>query len=372
MKIKLHELQELGEIARRHDVDVAALIAVVKVESAGQVFADVSGMQVPLIRWEGHYFYKFLKGEARNKAVAQGLANPKAGAVKNPKSQAERYAMLDRAAKIDRVAAYSSISIGAGQVMGSHWKDLGFNSPVDMLKLAVKGMSGQVELMMRFIVKNGLLDELRRRDWSAFARAYNGPAYKKNAYDTNMAKAYQWALKMLASDPTGAAPKALPAPSAPPTAGMLRMGSSGAGVRELQRLLGRAGYAVKVDGDFGPTTKKAVMAFQKAQGLEVDGVVGPATNSRIMKFKEQSENLGDEAVLELSETKSAAAGAGGGIGLVVIADKLNEVADKMVGSEMVETVASGLYAAAGLVIVGALLWGAYGYIKSRRTYEGVA
>lgn len=360
MKIKLQELAELKAIADLHKVDLAALIAVVKVESGGVAFADVSGIQVPLIRWEGHYFYKFLDGEERAKAVAQGLAHPSAGKIKNPRNQADRYALLDRAAKIDKIAAYSSISIGVGQVMGSHWKDLGFDSPLDMLKLASKGMSGQVELMMRFIVANGLLDELRRKDWSAFARAYNGPAYKKNKYDTNMAKAYTWALNLV------------PSTDSPSSAGMLRLGSIGAGVREIQRLLGRAGYSVKVDGDFGPTTKKAVMAFQKAQGLKADGVVGPVTNSRLMKFKDPSENLGDEPVLELSETKSAAAGAGSGIGLAVVADKLNEVADKMVGNQTVETLASGLYAAAGVVIVGALLWGVYGYIKSRRTYEGVA
>ncbi|PSJ48898.1 peptidoglycan-binding domain-containing protein, partial [Pseudaminobacter soli (ex Li et al. 2025)] len=93
-------------------------------------------------------------------------------------------------------------------------------------------------------------------------RGYNGPAGIKGGYHLLMAKAY--------ASKTG---KAL----ASVASGMLRMGSQGAKVRELQGLLVRAGYPVKVDGDYGPTTKKAVMAFQKARGLTIDGVAGPET-----------------------------------------------------------------------------------------------
>ena len=48
-------------------------------------------------------------------------------------------------------------------------------------------------------------------------------------------------------------------------------------VKELQRLLTRAGYSVAADGLFGEGTQKVVKKFQLARGLPVDGVVGPAT-----------------------------------------------------------------------------------------------
>jgi peptidoglycan hydrolase-like protein with peptidoglycan-binding domain len=49
-------------------------------------------------------------------------------------------------------------------------------------------------------------------------------------------------------------------------------------VAELQRLLNELGYGLTVDGDFGPLTRTAVMAFQAAHPpLEVDGLVGPKT-----------------------------------------------------------------------------------------------
>lgn len=61
---------------------------------------------------------------------------------------------------------------------------------------------------------------------------------------------------------------ALPVPNDP----ILRRGSKGDDVRELQKLLN-----VATDGDFGPATERAVKAFQVGRGLVSDGVVGPAT-----------------------------------------------------------------------------------------------
>ena len=47
---------------------------------------------------------------------------------------------------------------------------------------------------------------------------------------------------------------------------------------EIQTALKNAGfYAGSVDGKIGPKTKKAVEAFQSANGLKADGKVGPKT-----------------------------------------------------------------------------------------------
>jgi peptidoglycan hydrolase-like protein with peptidoglycan-binding domain len=52
-------------------------------------------------------------------------------------------------------------------------------------------------------------------------------------------------------------------------------------VTELQRLLRRYGYAIDVDGNFGPATEAAVRSFQAAMGLGVDGQVGPITKQAL-------------------------------------------------------------------------------------------
>jgi GH24 family phage-related lysozyme (muramidase) len=60
----------------------------------------------------------------------------------------------------------------------------------------------------------------------------------------------------------------------------LRKGNVGDEVVELQRALGRAGFAVPVvDGKFGDRTERAVRDLQIASGLLPDGVVGPKTDA---------------------------------------------------------------------------------------------
>jgi len=66
--------------------------------------------------------------------------------------------------------------------------------------------------------------------------------------------------------------------------GSIRIGDSGAAVEQLQRDLQNLGYDVGgVDGDFGPNTYKAVVAFQRDRGLTQDGegVVGSQTKNAI-------------------------------------------------------------------------------------------
>ena len=61
-------------------------------------------------------------------------------------------------------------------------------------------------------------------------------------------------------------------------AATLRVGSSGEEVKTLQTKLKRWGYYTgSIDGVFGSGTKKAVISFQKKNGLTPDGIVGPAT-----------------------------------------------------------------------------------------------
>ena len=55
----------------------------------------------------------------------------------------------------------------------------------------------------------------------------------------------------------------------------VKLGSKGTAVQALQQMLRGAGYNVATDGDFGPKTKAAVVAFQQKNGLTADGIVGP-------------------------------------------------------------------------------------------------
>lgn len=58
---------------------------------------------------------------------------------------------------------------------------------------------------------------------------------------------------------------------------MMRLGSSGDDVRQLQLTLNAKGAKLATDGVFGRATEVAVQAFQKRAGLTADGVAGPKT-----------------------------------------------------------------------------------------------
>ena len=65
----------------------------------------------------------------------------------------------------------------------------------------------------------------------------------------------------------------------------LKKGSEGKTVKALQILLigyGHSCGSCGADGDFGSATQKAVIAYQKANGLEADGIVGPLTWAKLL------------------------------------------------------------------------------------------
>lgn len=62
-----------------------------------------------------------------------------------------------------------------------------------------------------------------------------------------------------------------------PTWPELKQGAQSMAVRQLQALLNGHGASLVVDGRFGPGTRSAVLAFQKAKNIKVDGVAGPQT-----------------------------------------------------------------------------------------------
>ncbi len=263
---------QIARLATGAGLGAAVLLAVVEVESAVRTHAMVEGRAEPLIRFEGHYFDRRLSGVAREKARASGLADPKAGAVANPASQAARWEMLRRASAIDRVAALESVSWGLGQVMGAHWQMLGYPSVDALVEEARSGTEGQCRLMLRYIERAGLTAALRRRDWEAFERGYNGPAFRRHGYDRKLATAYARHARH-ASEAAGAAPGT--------GVRLLRRGTSGPDVGDLQTVLAALGYPLRCDGVFGRATADAVRRFQSDKRLAADGVVGPATRAAL-------------------------------------------------------------------------------------------
>ena len=101
-------------------------------------------------------------------------------------------------------------------------------------------------------------------------------AKKAAAQAVNDAQTGAW------KDPDKQPAAAKPAPQGDDYNKIMKRGSRGEGVKQLQRNLGMTG--AEVDGIFGPATEKAVRTFQKNSGAKVDGIVGPETRGMIEKY----------------------------------------------------------------------------------------
>lgn len=64
----------------------------------------------------------------------------------------------------------------------------------------------------------------------------------------------------------------------------LKQGMTGAAVKRWQFFLIGQGFPVKADGDFGPKTHAATIAFQTAHGLLKDGIVGGTTYEKAISL----------------------------------------------------------------------------------------
>lgn len=183
--------QQIESQAKALGISVPALRAVIEVEAKGSGFnAD----NTPVILFERHVFRQRLIANGKSQTATTAmrerpdLCNTTAGSYGLYSAQHGR---LNAASKYHRDSALESASWGLGQVMGYHWKALGYTSLQSFINAMYKDEASQLDAMCRYIKVNGLVKALQGKDWKAFARGYNGPAYAKNQYDVKLAAAYK-------------------------------------------------------------------------------------------------------------------------------------------------------------------------------------
>lgn len=176
---------DLEASARRLGVDYPAIKAVDVVEAAGAGFQ--AGF--PKILPEPHRFSKATRG--RFDRSHPTISYPQWGARPYPRTQEARYDVLCQMVRLDVDAGFASASYGRFQIMGENHAACGYASAFDFAEAMARDEATQLRAFEKFIVSKGLLGALRRHDWAAFARGYNGTAYKKNRYDEKLAAAWR-------------------------------------------------------------------------------------------------------------------------------------------------------------------------------------
>jgi hypothetical protein len=184
--------------------EVAAVKAVAEVEARGAGFlADGR----PKILFEAHHF-------SRATGHIYDLLYP---LISSPKWKKElylggvrEYERLHQAVALDARAAIRSTSWGAFQIMGFNHAAAGFGTPEEFVRAMFASEGEHLKAFVAFVQSMKLGKLIQQKNWEAFAKAYNGPRYKDNAYDTKLAKAYaKYAAPAVTPRPT-------PAPGTPP------------------------------------------------------------------------------------------------------------------------------------------------------------
>lgn len=195
------QADELQSLAAAWRCDVEAIEAVLSVESRNGGF-DKQGF--PTLLQERH------KGAQAVEAAGYTLADllerfphlkPLLAFKPYPKGGYGRYAIqrkkfetiADSSFEHARAIAISACSWGAFQIGGWHWDDLGYAS-AELFFQAMLTPAGQLDAFKRYVEWKQLQDELAKRDWTAFARQYNGRNYAKYGYHWKLAKAYSNAI----------------------------------------------------------------------------------------------------------------------------------------------------------------------------------
>ncbi|MBR7995755.1 DUF3380 domain-containing protein [Burkholderia cenocepacia] len=180
---------DLQRAADRLQVDIAAVRAVNEVESKGAGFLPDGR---PVILYERHVMYRQLAAAGLDAdalaAKYPALVNPKRGGYAG---DAAEYARLASASQISAACALEATSWGAFQIMGFHWKALGYPDVFAFVDAMKVSETEQLEAFVRFVLADKvMLAALRGKKWAKFAELYNGKAYAENLYDVKLERAF--------------------------------------------------------------------------------------------------------------------------------------------------------------------------------------
>jgi hypothetical protein len=176
---------DINGLAESWQIEPAALWAVRDVEASGAGFADGR----PKLLFEPHRFSRATghRFDGSHPSVSYRSWDR----TRYPATQAARYEQMLDAVALDVDAGFASASYGAFQILGENWKVCAEETPLEFALSEARGELGQLRHFTRFCAGNGLVPALRRKDWAAFARGYNGTAYRVNRYDEKLAAAYR-------------------------------------------------------------------------------------------------------------------------------------------------------------------------------------
>ena len=158
-------IQIIKKLSLQFGIEAAALASFIMTETGGKGFDDKTGKI--LIQFEPKWFKKHVP------YAPSGLWS-----VNKVDVQSKEWLAFNDAFAKNADGAMLSTSIGLGQIMGFHFKRLGFKSVGEMWDHAKKSLENQVWQICQFIqTDRDLKQAIIFKDWHKIAKIYNGSGY---------------------------------------------------------------------------------------------------------------------------------------------------------------------------------------------------
>ena len=177
-------------VASKFGFEKAVLLAFIEVETGGKGFNN-----------DGKIMIQF--EPAWMKRIAPYTPSGK-WSVNKVDVQSKEWEAFNEAFRLNPDAAMKSTSIGLGQIMGFHYKILGFASVGALWDDAKAGLENQITQIAKFISSDRKLAKaIVMKDWFTIASIYNGAGFMalakrlgREPYNISMKKAYERYLKL--------------------------------------------------------------------------------------------------------------------------------------------------------------------------------
>lgn len=207
MSKKLTE-QQIKEVAQANGLEYAVLRAIIDVECGGSGFLPDG---TPTILFERHKYYDELKKinfitianemQRLRPDLCHKNVTPKGGygaGSAQPSRMDTAINLIWRVRKDAdsetftkvRECGLKSSSWGLGQILASNYAAAGFKDVQSFINAMYDSERSQLIAMVNLLISWGLRDAMRKKDWRAIARKWNGPKYEKFNYHTKLAHSY--------------------------------------------------------------------------------------------------------------------------------------------------------------------------------------
>ncbi len=177
---------ELNKLSTDFKIPFRNMKSVMAIESQGAGFFNDGS---PKILFEPKWFNELTKGKY---ITSHPNITRKAYDPAYYKAFPDARKNFAAASALDPNAAMQATSWGLGQIMGMNYKKAGFNKVEDMVAAFKKSEYEQAKGMFNFIKSDAaMMKALLDKDWTTFAKRYNGPAYESNKYDLKLKAAFE-------------------------------------------------------------------------------------------------------------------------------------------------------------------------------------